>query len=80
MWECPAIVRVEVERPSGRLREWEDTLSAHLGQVDPAFREQEALSCLPIDERPFMGRIEYGALGEMLLCKFAITNYRFTRS
>jgi len=33
-----------------------------------------------MDERPFTGRIEYGALGEMLLCKVAATNYRFTRS
>ena len=77
---APAIVRVEVERPGGRLRKWEDTLSAHLGQVDPALREQEALRCLPMDERPFIGRIEYGALGEILLCKFGLTNYRFTRS
>ena len=77
---APAIVCVEVERPSGRLREWEDTLSAHVGQVDPGLREQEAVRCLPMDERPFMGRIEYGALGEMLLCKLAATNYRFTRS
>ena len=77
---APAIVSVEVERPSGRLREWEDTLSAHVGRVDPALREQEAVRCLPMDERPFMGRIEYGALGEMLLCKLVSTNYRFTRS
>ena len=77
---APTIVRVEVERPGGRLRKWEDTLSAHLGQVDPALREQEALRCLPMDERPFIGRIEYGALGEILLCKFGLTNYRFTRS
>ena len=77
---APTIVCVEVERPSGRLRKWEDTLSAHVGQVDPALREQEAVSCLPIDERSFMGRIEYGALGEMFLCKFAATNYQFTRS
>ena len=75
-----SIVSVEVKRPSGRLREWEDTLSTHLGQVDPALREQEAVHCLPMDGRSFIGRIEYGALGEMLLCKFALTNYRFTRS
>ena len=77
---APTIVSVEVERPSGRLRKWEDTLSAHVGQVDPELREQEAVRCLPMDERPFMGRIEYGALGEMLLCNFTTTNYRFTRS
>ena len=74
------IVRVEVERPSGPLRRWEDALSAHIGQVDPRLREQEAVHCLPMDERPFAGRIEYGELGEMLLCKVAATNYRFTRS
>ena len=77
---APTIVCVEVERPSSRLRKWEDTLSAHVGQVDPGLREQEAVRCLPMDERPFMGRIEYGALGEMLFCKFGVTNYRFTRS
>ncbi|MGP0092104.1 MAG: helix-turn-helix domain-containing protein [Xanthobacteraceae bacterium] len=77
---APTIVCVEVERPSGRLRKWEDTLSAHVGQVDPGLREQEAVRCLPMDERSFIGRIEYGALGEMLLCKFASNNYRFTRS
>ena len=75
-----SIVRVEVERPSGPLRKWEDALSAHVGQVDPGLREQEAVRCFPMDERPFTGRIEYGALGEMLLCKVAATNYRFTRS
>ena len=77
---APTIVSVEVERPSGRLRKWEDTLSAHVGQVDPKLREQEAVRCLPMDERSFLGRIEYGALGEMLFCKFMSTNYRFTRS
>ena len=77
---APAIVCVEVERPSGPLRKWEDALSVHIGQVDPGLREQEAVRCLPMDERPFTGRIEYGALGEMLLCKVAATNYRFTRS
>ena len=74
------IVCVEVERPNGPLRKWEDTLSAHVGHVDPALRGQEALSCLPMDKRSFMGRIEYSALGEMFLCKFAATNYQFTRS
>jgi hypothetical protein len=74
------IVCVEVERPNGRLRKWEDTLSAHVGQVDPALREQEVVSCLPMDERSFMGRIEYGALGDMFLCKFAATKNQFTRS
>src|SRR5208337_4980628 len=77
---APAIVSVEVERPSGRLREWEDALSAHVGRVDPVLREQEAVRCLLTDERPFMGRSEYGALGEMLLCKVTSTNHRFTRS
>jgi AraC family transcriptional regulator, positive regulator of tynA and feaB len=77
---APTIVCVEVERPSGRLCKWEDTLSAHVGKVDPALREQEAVSCLPIDERSFKGRIEYGALGAMFLCKFAATKYQFTRS
>jgi AraC-like DNA-binding protein len=76
-----SIVSVEVKRPSGRLREWEDALSAHVEQVDPALRKQEAVSCLQKSEsRPFMGRIEYGALGEMLLCKLAATSYRLTRS
>jgi AraC family transcriptional regulator, positive regulator of tynA and feaB len=77
---APAIVSLEVERPSGRLRAWEDALSAHVGRVDALLREQEAVRCLPTDERAFKGRIEYGALGEMLLCKLAATNYRFTRS
>ena len=74
------VVRVEVERPSGRTREWEDALSDHVGQVDPALREQEAVSCVQIGERPFMGRIEYGELGEVLLCKVAATSYRLGRS
>ena len=77
---APTIVCVEVERPSGRLRKWEDTLSAHVGQVDSALGEQEVLRCLQADEHPFSGRIEYGTLGEMLLCKFAATNYEFSRS
>lgn len=75
-----AIVSVEVERPSGPLRAWEDVLSERIGRVDPSLREQEAVRCLPTDERPFMGRMEYGALGEMLLSKVAATPYRFTRS
>jgi AraC family transcriptional activator of tynA and feaB len=76
----PTIVCVEVERPNGRLRKWEDALSAHVGRVDPSLREEEAVSCLPVDDRSFKGRIECGALGEMLLCKLAATNYQFTRS
>ena len=74
------MVCVEVERPSGRLRKWEDTLSAHVGQVGSGIREQEAVRCLPMDERSFIGRIEYGVLGEVLLCKFASNHYRLTRS
>ena len=74
------MVCLEVERPSGRLRKWEDTLSAHVGQVGSGIREQEAVRCLPMDERSFMGRIEYGVLGEVLLCKFASNHYRLTRS
>ncbi len=73
---APSIVRVEVERPSGPLRKWDDALSAQIG----AFREQEPVRCLPMDGRPFKGRIEYGALGEILLCKVAATHYRVTRS
>jgi len=76
----PAIVSVEVERPSGPLREWEDALSVHIGRVDPSLREQEVVRCLPTDERPFAGRIEYGALGELLLSKVVTDHYRFTRS
>jgi len=77
---APASVFVEVERPSGPLRAWEDAISAHIGQVDPALREQEAVRCLPTDQSPFMGRIEYGALGEVLLSKVETTKYSFTRS
>lgn len=55
-------------------------MSAHIGRVDPSLREQEALRCLPADERPFAGRIEYGVLGEVLLSKVAAAHYRFTRS
>jgi AraC family transcriptional activator of tynA and feaB len=73
----PRIVDVEVERPSGRLRAWEDALSA---DIDPVVREQVAVHCFPMDERRFMGRIESGALGEMRLSKVASTNFRFTRS
>ena len=69
-----------MERPSGRLRAWEDALSAHIGRVDPVLHEQEAVRCLPTDQRAFKGRIEYGELGEMLLSKVACTNYQFTRS
>ena len=74
---APTIVRVEIERPSGRLRAWEDALSA---DIDPTLREQVAVHCLPMDERRFTGRIEFRALGEMRLSKVASTNFRFTRS
>jgi AraC-like DNA-binding protein len=71
------IACVEVERPSGRLRGWEDALSA---DIHPALREQVTVHFLPIDERKFMGRIESRALGEMHLGKVASTGFRFTRS
>ena len=72
-----SITCVEVERPSGRLRAWEDALSA---DIDPVLREQVAVHCLPMDEHRFTGRIETGALGEIRLGKVASTNFRFTRS
>ncbi len=75
---APNIVRVEVERPSGRLHKWEDAHSAHFGRIDPMLRE--GVRCLPIGRRPFAGCIEYGALGEMVLCKLAATQFRLTRS
>jgi AraC-like DNA-binding protein len=71
------IACVEVERPSGRLRAWEDTLKA---DIDPALREQVEVHCLPTDKRRFAGRVEFAALGEMHLGKVASTNFRFTRS
>ena len=75
-----ATVSVEVARASGRLRAWEDALSAHIGKVDPEFREQEAVLCLATVQRPFVGRIEYGSLGETHLSKLESTEYRFARS
>jgi AraC-like DNA-binding protein len=71
------IACVELERPSGRLRAWEDALST---DIDPLIREQVGVHCLPMDERRFMGRIQFGALGEMRLSKVTSTNFRFTRS
>ena len=41
---------------------------------------REGVRCLPIGRRPFAGCIEYGALGEMVLCKLAATQFRLTRS
>jgi AraC-like DNA-binding protein len=76
----PVIICVEVERPSGRLHKWEDAISAHIGQVHPTFHDQEALCALPVDNQPFVGRIEAGELGEMLLSKVATTKFRFARS
>ena len=76
----PAIISVESERPKDRLKAWEDAISAHIGRVDPSLRDQEVVRCLPMDERPFMGRIEDGALGDTLLSKVTATNYRSTRS
>lgn len=73
-------VSVEVARPSGPLRAWEDAVSTHIGQVGPELRNQQAVYCLPTDQRPFMGRIDYGVLGETLLSKVEATKYRCTRS
>jgi len=77
---APTVVCVEVKRPSGPLCAWEDALSARVGRGNPVLREQEAVRCLPTDERPFMGRIEHGALGAMFLSRWESTNYRFIRS
>lgn len=38
------------------------------------------MSCLQTGERASRGRIEYGVLGEVLLCKVAATSFRFGRS
>jgi AraC-like DNA-binding protein len=74
------VLSIEAEHPRGPVRAWEDAMSEHVGMVDPALRGQEATSCLPIGPRDFSGRLEYGALGEMSLCKLAVTPNRFSRS
>lgn len=74
------IVRVELGRPNGRLREWEEAQSFYVGKVDRALSYQESVSCFNATERPFVGRLEFGALGEMLLCKLQANKYRFSRS
>jgi AraC-like DNA-binding protein len=71
---------VEVERPRTPLHAWEEALSRNIGRVDPALREQESVHCFPTDQRPFMARMEFGVLGDVLVAKVACTNYRFTRS
>lgn len=77
---APEAFSLEIERPEGPLHAWEEALSEHIWRVDRALRDQETVQCFATDERPFVARMEFGPLGDVLMSKVASTSYRFTRS
>src|SRR5256885_7702584 len=63
------IVSVEGHNCRGSVPEWTDALSTCVGRVPVSSVEQEVTSCVPTGEHDFVGRIEWGTLGDMVLAK-----------
>ena len=65
------IETVSVERHNcrGSLPEWTDALSTCVGRMPLSSLDQELTSCVPAGEHKFIGRIEWGALGDSVLAR-----------
>ncbi|MFJ4141194.1 helix-turn-helix domain-containing protein [Pseudomonas sp. NPDC089734] len=65
---------------SDRLMKWREFMSTHLGKTPDYIRRLENTHFEPINERPFTGRLEYGALGSLNFCRMTCSPHRFSRS
>lgn len=74
------VVSVEVDNPAGPVRQWEDALSRHVGQVSPDLRDQEIMRCMPGAGGRFQARLEFGGLGDAVLFKTSATPHYLARS
>ncbi|MHA6140459.1 helix-turn-helix domain-containing protein [Pseudomonas mohnii] len=63
-----------------RLIKWREFMSDHLGKTPDYVRRLETTSFEPLNERPFNGRLEYGALGNLHFCRMVCSPHRFSRS
>lgn len=74
------VVSVELQNRQESVPQWTDALSTCVGRVSNSLKDQESVRCVPVGEKPFTGRIECGALGDMILAKLAATPNHFSRS
>jgi AraC-like DNA-binding protein len=63
-----------------RLIKWREFMSRHLGKTPDYVRRLETTHFDPILDRPFSGRLEYGALGDLNFCRMVCSPHRFSRS
>jgi AraC-like DNA-binding protein len=74
------VISVELQKQQESLPQWTDALSTCVGRVSTSLRDQEVARCVPTGATPFVGRIEFGALGDMILARLAATPNHFSRS
>ena len=74
------VVSVELPKYEEALPQWKDALSACVGRVSTSLKDQESTHCVPVGVRPFSGRIECAALGDIILAKLMATANHFQRS
>ena len=80
MMSTLASVSTDPYAQSDRTNKWREFMSHHLGQTPEHVRRLENSHIEPLHEHPFSGRLEYGALGELHLCRMVCSPHRFARS
>jgi AraC-like DNA-binding protein len=63
-----------------RLMKWREFMSDHLGQTPDYVRRLETSYFEPLNQQPFNGRLEYGALGDLNFCRMVCSPHRFSRN
>ena len=74
------VVSVELPKYEEALPQWKDALSDASDGCRPRSRTRNSTHCVPVGVRPFSGRIECAALGDIILAKLMATANHFQRS
>lgn len=63
-----------------RLLKWQELMSDCVGKAPDYVKRLETVSLEPLNNHPFSGRLEYGALGELHLCRMVCSPHRLSRN
>lgn len=66
--------------PAGeRMAQWAQCISLYAGQTSAVVRQSEETSVEPYNPRGFRGRLEFGDLGDLHLCRMMASPHRYRR-
>lgn len=75
-----SVVSVDAIDIAAPIHQWEEAVSSCVGRMPKSMFEPEKNQCEILGAQPFSGRIEYGDLGDIRLCRMHTTANRFSRT